>query len=452
MGSKINFVSVVHWIRQGVAKQVPNKIELTKDDLKRIIDEHKQLMPTDDEQNEEQMSLSEDSDEENNGNEEDDEKRIVDKYDLENYDEDSEGELGANSLNALASLTMFADNTEDPYIDNEVEYSDDGEAENFEIKSTDNLVLVGHVESDAPVLEVYVYNEVDDHYPHHDIILPSYPICFESINYSSSSEQPVNYIGIGDMSKDITIWDIDTVNSLEPVTKLCGHNDTVLDLSWNVNIKKILASVSVDHSCCIWDLEKSELLTQYKHFKSNVQSVEFHPFEAQTLLVGDCNGMVSIGDFQSGAFKKWKVGICEIEKVLWNHYNPYTFFCSTSNGFVYNYDVRNEKKHIYSIKAHEDSVTGLTLSRKCNGCLITGSTDKIVKVWDIDDKSAKFITQFSDLNVGSVLSISANPDLPFIIAVGGDNNKSENFKIIDISKSKKVSSHFVSRMNKSSDK
>jgi hypothetical protein len=40
------------------------------------------------------------------------------------------------------------------------------------------------------------------------------------------------------------------------------------------------------------------------------------------------------------------------------------------------------------------------------------------------------------LNVGSILSLNANPDLPFVIAVGGDNNKSENFKIIDISMSK----------------
>jgi len=34
------------------------------------------------------------------------------------------------------------------------------------------------------------------------------------------------------------------------------------------------------------------------------------------------------------------------------------------------------------------------------------------------------------------------------MAVGGDNNKSENFKIIDISMSKKVSSHFMPRLNK----
>ncbi|CAG2100292.1 unnamed protein product [Medioppia subpectinata] len=431
--SKINFVSSVYWIRRGVAKEVPNTVQLTKDDLKRIIDEHKQQHGSD-EQNDDQMSVSDEEVAENGQNDD----NIVEKYGLDNYDEDSEGELGTNSLSALASLTVYGDNTEDPYIENDDNSDESDENEDFRIKPTDNLVLVGHVESDASVLEVRVYNEEDEHYVHHDIILGSYPICLEWINYSSSSEEPVNYVGIGDMGKEITIWDIDTVNSLEPVYKLVGHEDSVLDLSWNANIRKMLASASADQSSCVWDLEKCQIITRFDHFKSNVQSIEFHPFEAQTLLIGDTNGIVSIADCQSGGFKKWKVGEnCEVEKVIWNHFNPYTFFCSTSDGNVFNYDVRNEKKAIYSINAHTDSVTGLSLSRHCNGCLITASIDKLVKVWDVDDTSAHFITQFSDLNIGAVLSLNCNPDLPFIIAVGGDNNKSENFKIIDITKSKK---------------
>lgn len=62
--------------------------------------------------------------------------------------------------------------------------------------------------------------------------------------------------------------------------------------------------------------------------------------------------------------------------------------------------------------------------------------DKMVKVWDIGEKSAHFVTEFSDLNVGSILSLSANPDLSSVIAVGGDNTKSENLKVIDICHSK----------------
>ncbi|CAG2181440.1 unnamed protein product, partial [Oppiella nova] len=112
--SKINFISCVYWIKRGVTKEVPNKVELTKEDLKRIIDEHKQHLPSD-EQNDDQMSVSSEEGEENNENDD----NIVEKYDLDNYDDDSEGELGTNSLSALASLTVFADNNDDPYIQND---------------------------------------------------------------------------------------------------------------------------------------------------------------------------------------------------------------------------------------------------------------------------------------------------------------------------------------------
>jgi periodic tryptophan protein 1 len=206
-----------------------------------------------------------------------------------------------------------------------------------------------------------VYSEEEDQYVHHDIILPAYPISFEWINYSHNCEEAVNYVVVGDMSKEISIWDIDTVNSLEPVNKLIGHEDAVLDLSWNSILRKMLSSGSADKSCCLWDLEKSSIITRFSDFKDNVQSVKFHPFEAQTLLIGDSNGVVSIVDCQSGAFKKWNAGKCEIEKVIWNHYNPYTFFCSTSDGQVLNFDARNDKKPIYTIRAHSDSVTGLAL-------------------------------------------------------------------------------------------
>ena len=45
--SKINFIPCVYWIKKGVSKETPNKIELTKEDLKRIIDENKQKLGSD---------------------------------------------------------------------------------------------------------------------------------------------------------------------------------------------------------------------------------------------------------------------------------------------------------------------------------------------------------------------------------------------------------------------
>ena len=51
-------------------------------------------------------------------------------------------------------------------------------------------------------------------------------------------------------------------------------------------------------------------------------------------------------------------------------------------GHVYCLDVR-ETKPLFTLQAHSSAVTGLTLSASVPGCMITSSSDKILRVWDI---------------------------------------------------------------------
>ena len=78
----------------------------------------------------------------------------------------------------------FANPRDDPYYDaeggKEADADDASDADDFRIRPTDNLIVVGHVEGDAAILEVYVYNDVEDHlYVHHDVLLPSFPMAIE---------------------------------------------------------------------------------------------------------------------------------------------------------------------------------------------------------------------------------------------------------------------------------
>lgn len=45
-------------------------------------------------------------------------------------------------------------------------------------------------------------------------------------------------------------------------------------------------------------------------------------------------------------------------------------------------DVR-ETKPVFTLRAHSGPVTGLSLSPSIPGCLVTTSSDKILRVWDI---------------------------------------------------------------------
>ena len=92
-------------------------------------------------------------------------------------------------------------------------------------------------EDEASHINVYVYEEQDSHlYIHHDIVLSTFPLCIEWINYypvfasedgSQPEERPEkgNLIAVGTFSPEIEIWDLDVVDIVEPYFTLGGVDE-----------------------------------------------------------------------------------------------------------------------------------------------------------------------------------------------------------------------------------
>ena len=75
-------------------------------------------------------------------------------------------------------------------------------------RSTDNLILAGHVEGDSSMLEVYVYNDVEDAlYVHHDILLQSFPLALEWLCYDPESDKRGNMVAVGTMEPIVEVSD-----------------------------------------------------------------------------------------------------------------------------------------------------------------------------------------------------------------------------------------------------
>jgi periodic tryptophan protein 1 len=103
------------------------------------------------------------------------------RYDMDNYNEDE------------AEPTMFS-NIKELVHDGEDEYliSDEHEEEKEELRidPTDNLLLACKTEDEVSCLEVFVYEQEEDNlYIHHDILLPSFPLCLEWLDFRASSEE-----------------------------------------------------------------------------------------------------------------------------------------------------------------------------------------------------------------------------------------------------------------------
>jgi periodic tryptophan protein 1 len=66
----------------------------------------------------------------------------------------------------------------------------------------------------------------------------------------------------------------------------------------------------------------------------------WHPFDPHSLATGCCDKRVRVADCRSQeSHKAWRVE-GEVERVLWDHFNPFHCLASTDAGTVHCLDVR----------------------------------------------------------------------------------------------------------------
>ena len=372
--------------------------------------------------------------EENEGDDEDDD---------ENSD-DGDGILG------MENIAYYSNVDEDPYLQEKVKLDSD-EEDDMKIKPTDSLIAVGRMRNGYFNLEVYVYEEEDNNlYCHHDVLLSSFPLAIEWMNFDPGDSSPGNIVAIGSTEPQIELWDLDVIETLEPVCVLgaevskkkkkkgvSSHSDAVLDLSWNSNQRNALASASADFTVGLWDMNEGKMVLSLQDHKEKVQAVKWHPVEAQSLLSGSYDHTVKVYDCRSpsDSQKSWKLD-GEVERVAWNPHDPFYFLSSTDKGDVYYMDVRSPEP-LFSVKAHSGGVTGLSVSPSVPGCLFTASEDKTVKIWDIRTSEPELVWT-KNAKMGEIHCGSFCPDSPLIAAAGGTSE----LKVVDLIKQGPVVNHF----------
>ncbi|GAA5933117.1 hypothetical protein JCM1841_000822 [Sporobolomyces salmonicolor] len=325
---------------------------------------------------------------------------------------------------------------------------------------------------------------------------------------SDGDAQKGNFVAVGTLDPEIEIWSLDVVDGLYPdailgpappdpnapapssitdstpplssdaskkkkkkkpkkpkvVANAEYHVDSILSLSWNRAHRNLLASSSADKTIKLWDLSRptsSPALRSFDTLHSDkVQSVVWNPKEPTVLLSGSWDGTVRVFDSRAPASGVATKVDSDVECLRWDPWEPASFLVSMENGLVQAYDSRmlgvakdagtasiGRGKALWTLAAHDSSVSSLDINPLVKGCLVTGGTDNMVKVWNIEEqeggkRNISLVTA-RDLGVGKVFSASFCPDDPTTLAVAGSK---ANLQIWDTSTNPGVRSVFGDRL------
>lgn len=495
------------WVRRGVAAQFPTKYQVDEAELSRIsklarLQLEDAQADLENAQNPTREDQSEDEDDDgDNGvstsepagtkNAADDDADDLKEYNLDDYDEDEPAdEMGQKfaMFGNVGSLAYHAPHEEDPYLVlPEGEQESDDEREDLQILASDNLILAAKVEDEVAHLEVFVYeDEADNLYVHHDIMLPAIPLCVEWINHpvgkDSEERKEGNFVAIGTMSPEIEVWDLDVVDSMYP-TAILGqevegdldgestkmqkpskkkkkkpkandeyHVDAVLALAANREHRNLLASASADKTVKLWDLNTGKCAKSYTMHSGKVCALDWHPTESTVLLSGSYDRTVIATDMRApdAVAPKWVVE-ADVEKVRWDVHDPNFFFVTTEAGTVHYFDARvvptshdTPSKPVWTLQAHDGAVSAFDLSPSIPGLVATGSEDKRVKLWNIENNTPAMIVS-RNLDVGRIFSVQFAPDseVAFRLSVAGSRGQ---LQVWDISTNPSVRKAFAGKV------
>jgi len=315
------------------------------------------------------------------------------------------------------------------------------DAEDFDLKETDKMLVCASTEEDFSNLEVYVYDEENGSlFVHHDIPLPTFPLCTSWIGCGKEIFGPQvttnskNYIAVGSFKPLIEIWNLDVIDVLQATVTLGdengatsgSHGDAVLGLDWNKLQQQLLVSASADKTVKLWDLNGQNCLRTYDHHNDKVQSAVWNPLEPAIILTGSFDrslGVLDAKSADSANVLRFQLD-SDVECSMWNLHHPEQILASTEDGRITCFDVRKPSEApLFSLQAHaRKPCSSISIHPHVKGMLASCSPDKSVKIWDLECSDSPKKVAEKVMSIGPIFDVAFDIDSSFFLAAGGESS------------------------------
>ncbi|KAL7068009.1 hypothetical protein ACR3K2_14410 [Cryptosporidium serpentis] len=347
---------------------------------------------------------------------------------------------GSNFFHVIENELSISE--KDPYILHDKVLNDSDDEDAIEVRPDDSLIVSTVIEDDTASLQVYLYS-IDDgsFYIHHDILIGGYPLCMDWLYDPMKCDESKNIVAVGSFENEIKLWDLDSIDSLEPVSILgktpkkrgnsSGHKGAVMCLHAHPQNSTILGSGSADETVRVWDIVENKSIGCYKKCKNKVQCIEWHPKERNILFSADFDRSLHIWDVRSterdSVLLHYDKQFGEPESMTIPNYSgsEYIVIISTENGSIIGFDTRMilncaDKGRTFCSQGsiNNKPITGICTTNVKN-MLVSCDISGVAKIWNLTDMT-NFVAE-KQLKNGGLFTCKSCPDESALVAFGGES-------------------------------
>lgn len=254
-----------------------------------------------------------------------------------------------------------------------------------------------------------------------DLLNSSNLVC--SIGFDRDGE----FFATAGINKKIKVFECDTIiygnrDIHYPVVEMASRSK-LSSICWNSYIKSQIASSNFEGVVQVWDVTRSQVLTEMKEHEKRVWSIDFSSADPTMLASGSDDGSVKLWSINQGASVgtiKTRANVCCVQ---FPSDSSRSLAFGSADHKIYYYDLRNSRTPLCTLVGHNKTVSYVKFIDMTT--LVSSSTDNTIKLWDLSMCSSRVIDAplhsfTGHMNVKNFLGLSVSDGY---IATGSETNE-----------------------------